>query len=76
MSNFYTLLASCRDQCGLIAKITTYFANLNMWIMESKFFSDEISQQYFMRIEIKANADDSMEKFENLKKYKIFHEIS
>ena len=67
MSNFYTLLASCRDQCGLIAKITTYFANLNMWIMESKFFSDEISQQYFMRIEIKANADDSMEKFENLK---------
>ena len=50
---FYTLNASCPDQVGIIAKVTSFFAENGGWILSSHFFSDDA--RYFMRLEIKAD---------------------
>ena len=53
---FYTLSASCPDQVGIIAKVSGFIAEHGGWILESSYHADDVTQQYFMRIEIKANS--------------------
>jgi formyltetrahydrofolate deformylase len=53
---FYTLSASCPDRVGIIAKVSTFIAEHNGWILESSYHADDISGRYFMRLEIKADS--------------------
>ncbi|WP_303786455.1 formyltetrahydrofolate deformylase [Azovibrio restrictus] len=53
---FYTLSASCPDQVGIIAKVSGFIAEHGGWILESSYHADDVTQQYFMRIEIKASS--------------------
>ncbi|MGB4468113.1 MAG: formyltetrahydrofolate deformylase [Azovibrio sp.] len=53
---FYTLSASCPDQVGIIAKVSGFIAGHGGWILESSYHADGLTQQYFMRIEIKADS--------------------
>jgi formyltetrahydrofolate deformylase len=56
--HYYTLSASCPDQVGIIANVTSLIAQYSGWILESAFHAEPASgtstHQYFMRIEIKA----------------------
>jgi formyltetrahydrofolate deformylase len=53
---FYTLAASCPDRTGIIARVTGFFAEHKGWILESSFHADDEANQYFMRIEVKADS--------------------
>ena len=53
---FYTLSASCPDQVGIIAKVAGFVAEHGGWILESSYHADAVTQQYFMRLEIKADS--------------------
>jgi formyltetrahydrofolate deformylase len=53
---FYTLAASCPDRTGIIARVTGFFAEHKGWILESSFHADDEANQYFMRIEVKAES--------------------
>ena len=53
---FYTLAASCPDRTGIIARVTSFFAEHKGWILESSFHADDEAKQYFMRIEVKADS--------------------
>ena len=53
---YYTLTASCPDRTGIIARVTGFFAEHKGWILESSFHADDEANQYFMRIEVKADS--------------------
>lgn len=53
---FYTLIASCPDGVGIIARVTGFFARHHGWILASNFYSDEVTGRYFMRMEIRADS--------------------
>ncbi|MBI3800909.1 MAG: hypothetical protein HY268_28530, partial [Deltaproteobacteria bacterium] len=44
------------DRVGIIAKVSTFIAEHNGWILESSYHADDISGRYFMRLEIKADS--------------------
>ena len=45
-------LIRCEDQRGLIAKISSFFAERNYNILSCQQFTDEIQNEYFMRIKL------------------------
>ena len=45
-------LIRCEDQKGLIAKISSFFAELQYNILSCQQFTDEIQNEYFMRIKV------------------------
>jgi formyltetrahydrofolate deformylase len=51
---YFTLAASCPDRSGIIARVTGFIAEHNGWILESSFHADDLSNRYFMRIEVRA----------------------
>ena len=58
---FYTLSASCPDRVGIVAKVSSFIANLNGWILETSFHAEPSAERdgtgrYFMRFEIKADS--------------------
>ena len=55
---FYTLTASCPDRVGIVARVSTFIAEHNGWILESRYHSDDSIDggRYFMRIEVKADS--------------------
>jgi formyltetrahydrofolate deformylase len=53
---YYTVAASCPDRTGIIARVTGFIAEHQGWILESSFHADDISDRYFMRIEVKADS--------------------
>ncbi|HTJ97159.1 MAG TPA: formyltetrahydrofolate deformylase [Rhodocyclaceae bacterium] len=68
---FYTLTASCPDRVGIIARVSGFFAEQGGWILESGYHSDELTGQYFMRMEIKAasitcNLDELKQRFQSV----------
>ncbi len=52
----YTLTASCPDRVGIVARVATFIAENQGWILETSHHADEDTQRYFMRIEIKADS--------------------
>ncbi len=52
----YTLTASCPDRVGIVARVASFIADNQGWILETSHHADEDSQRYFMRIEIKADS--------------------
>ena len=55
-ARFYTLVASCPDQVGIISRVTSFIAEHHGWLLESSFHADDIDQRYFMRIELRADS--------------------
>lgn len=53
---FYTLTASCPDRVGIVARVATFIADHQGWILETAHHADAESLRYFMRIEIKADS--------------------
>jgi len=58
---FFTLSASCPDQVGIVAKVSSFIADLNGWILETSLHAEppkagEEVGRYFMRIEIRADS--------------------
>ena len=52
----YTLTASCPDRVGIVARVATFIADNNGWILETSHHADVEAARYFMRIEIKADS--------------------
>lgn len=53
---YYTLAASCPDRVGIIARVATFFAENNGWILESSHHPDLLTKRYFMRIQVAADS--------------------
>lgn len=53
---FYTLTASSPDRVGIVARVATFIAEHQGWILETAHHADSESLRYFMRIEIKADS--------------------
>lgn len=52
----YTLVASCPDRVGIVARVAGFIAEHQGWILETAHHADFDSERYFMRIEIKADS--------------------
>jgi len=55
-SHTYTLLASCSDRVGIVAKVSEFIASHNGWITEASYHTDTLSHWFFMRHVIDANS--------------------
>ncbi|MEZ5627181.1 MAG: formyltetrahydrofolate deformylase [Rhodocyclaceae bacterium] len=58
---FYTLSASCPDRVGIVARVSTFIAQHQGWILETALHAEppregESVGRYFMRIEIRADS--------------------
>ena len=52
----YTLTISCPDRAGIIAAVTGFIDQHGGFIVESSFHTDQETQQFFMRQEIRADS--------------------
>ncbi|MDR2240153.1 MAG: formyltetrahydrofolate deformylase [Zoogloeaceae bacterium] len=52
----YTLTASCPDRVGIVARVATFIAENDGWILETSHHADDDARRYFMRIEIRADS--------------------
>jgi len=50
------LTLSCPDRTGIVARITTFLAEIGGWITEAAYHSDESSGRFFTRQEIRADS--------------------
>ena len=48
----YILRIKCPDAYGIVAKVSTSLNNMDIFIMDSSFFSDPSTKSYFMRLKI------------------------
>ena len=54
----YVLTLSCPDSTGIVARITTFLADIGGWITEAAYHSDDESGRFFTRQEIRADSVD------------------
>jgi len=54
----YVLTLSCPDSTGIVARITTFLADIGGWITEAAYHSDDASGRFFTRQEIRADSVD------------------
>lgn len=52
----YVLTLSCPDGTGIVARITSFLAEINGWITDAAYHSDEDSGRFFTRQEIRADS--------------------
>ena len=52
----YVLTLSCPDSTGIVARITTFLADIGGWITEAAYHSDPESGRFFTRQEIRADS--------------------
>src|SRR5690606_226510 len=57
----YTLSASCPDQVGIVARVSSFIAGHGGWILETSLHAEqphngEPAGRYFMRVEIRADS--------------------
>lgn len=52
----YTLTISCPDRAGIIAAVTGFIAHHGGFIVEASYHTDQDTQQFFMRQEIRADS--------------------
>ena len=50
------LTLSCPDRTGIVARITTFLADIGGWITEAAYHSDDDSGRFFTRQEIRADS--------------------
>ncbi|SDO42854.1 formyltetrahydrofolate deformylase [Nakamurella panacisegetis] len=56
MERRYTLSLSCPDATGIVARITTFLADIDGWIVEAAYHSDPDSGNFFTRQVIRADS--------------------
>ena len=56
MSHRYTLVASCQDNVGIVAHVSSFIAEHNGWITEANYHTDVESNWFFMRHVIAAES--------------------
>lgn len=56
MERTYTLVISCPDRVGIVAKVSNFIATYNGWIVEASHHADREAGWFFMRNEIKADS--------------------
>lgn len=56
MPRRYTLTLSCPDATGIVARITTFLADIDGWIVEAAYHSDPDSGNFFTRQVIRADS--------------------
>ena len=60
------LVTSCPDQVGIVAAVSQFISEQQGWLLESNYFADPETKQFFMRNEIKKDSlDVSLEEFRN-----------
>ena len=60
------LVTSCPDQVGIVAAVSQFISEKQGWLLESNYFADSETKQFFMRNEIKKDSlDVSLEEFRN-----------
>jgi formyltetrahydrofolate deformylase len=52
----FVLTLSCPDRTGIVARITTFLADIGGWITEAAYHSDGESGRFFTRQEIRADS--------------------
>ena len=52
----YTLTISCPDRVGIISAVSGFVAELNGWIVEASYHTDQETRRFFMRQEILADS--------------------
>ncbi len=81
-NKIYLLRLNCKDQVGIVSKISTLLANNNCNIIESKQFTDQDTNSFFIRqsfhLPNQLNIETIKKEFENLSdflnaKYEIRH---
>ena len=69
-SKIYLLRLNCKDQVGIVSKISTLLANRNCNIIESKQFTDQDTNNFFIRqsfqLPKELNIESIYKEFENL----------
>lgn len=50
----YTLTLSCPDRVGIVAAVSSFVAQHGGWIVEASYHTDQETQRFFMRQEIRA----------------------
>jgi formyltetrahydrofolate deformylase len=50
------LVTSCPDQVGIVAAVSQFISEHQGWLVESNYFTDSETKQFFMRNEIKINS--------------------
>ncbi len=55
MERTYTLVISCPDRVGIVAKVSNFLAMYGGWITEASHHSDRMANWFFMRHEIRAD---------------------
>ena len=58
------LVTSCPDQVGIVAAVSQFISEQQGWLLESNYFADSETKQFFMRNEIKKDSlDVSLDEF-------------
>ena len=52
----YTLTLSCPDRVGIVAAVSGFVAQHGGWIVEASYHTDQETQRFFMRQEIRADS--------------------
>ena len=52
----YRLIIDCPDGIGIVAKVSAFIADLDGWLLEASYHSDENQGRFYMRNEIKADS--------------------
>ena len=52
----YTLILSCPDRVGIVAAVSGFVAQHGGWIVEASYHTDQETQRFFMRQEIRADS--------------------
>jgi formyltetrahydrofolate deformylase len=52
----YVLTLSCPDRTGIVARITTFLADVGGWITEAAYHSDDETGRFFTRQEVRADS--------------------
>jgi formyltetrahydrofolate deformylase len=52
----FTLTVACPDRVGIVARVATFIAEHNGWIVEANHHSDAATRRFFMRNVIQANS--------------------
>lgn len=68
-SRHFTLRFSCPDRVGIVSRVAGFLADHNGWILRSSQHSDEASERFFMRVEVRAaslgfDVDELRQRFE------------
>lgn len=52
----YVLTLICPDRTGIVAELSTFFADRGGWVVEADFFTDEASGRFFTRLSVRAES--------------------